>query len=651
MSPASEKELGRLSDEEYLIFRAKEEQNKDPCAAKCWLITAQALFPKNFGIQFEVYQIEKAAKNVKEAAKCLGTLLREFPRESILWREVDAIMLALRQTTSDSQVSFLIQLFHTLPKDVQLGLVLSAAERCQDTMTHCRLMLLLTTKFPETRAEQGLKLVETLLSAEKHTTGPMNPFRKMLVVDLLPCLLETSGLEVRPKILHNLLSRSIEFFVAYVTTPAKTTQGMFESEKKIEDPWQRLFSIVQLIGWNLGWELSSGFDNVSNREVILQRIQSFVEGGARLGGPKGDGGEDMREVLYTTLTIFLHALTDYIKRLYPDFNQDAGVGITSPPLTLVEAFIVPDREREESVIVPPKRSRQSLDEDPNIPIITVSRLYSTNPSGVPPLTPTTPTPISAGGISPALITAIKCWDLLNAYDTLRAEFMRLLDSLGTERWWWLQIFLIDLRIYQGHLTEAARELRHSLSRMLQASPPNPADIIVMNLKLASVLYAINNLSGAAEAVLEVIPHLPNFTGGGLTPELSVSASPNRRHLHMLALTRPQCLQFITTLLLHALRQRIMADRHHDDLCIGHLITLLQYEWPKYESVFEEVVQIMKKQGGFSYQLFYTYVTTPDILEEFMYLATKEGGNLQLDIIPVNHSNKKQRLMRVEGLNH
>merc|ERR1712106_1223306 len=104
-------------------------------------------------------------------------------------------------------------------------------------------------------------------------------------------------------------------------------------------------------GWNLGWELSSGFDNVSNREVILQRIQSFVEGGARLGGPKGDGGEDMREVLYTTLTIFLHALTDYIKRLYPDFNQDPGVVINSPPLTLVEAFIVPDREREESVIV------------------------------------------------------------------------------------------------------------------------------------------------------------------------------------------------------------------------------------------------------------------------------------------------------------
>lgn len=66
---------------------------------------------------------------------------------------------------------------------------------------------------------------------------------------------------------------------------------------------------------------------------------------------------------------------------------------------------------------------------------------------------------------------------------------------------------------------------------------------------------------------------------------------------------------------------------------------LQYEWPKYMSTFEEIIQIIRKQGGFSYPLFYNYITTPDILEEFMYLATKEGGNLQLDIIPINHNNK------------
>ena len=59
----------------------------------------------------------------------------------------------------------------------------------------------------------------------------------------------------------------------------------------------------------------------SNREIILQRIQSFIDGGARLGGAKGDSGEDVREILYTSLVVFLHALIDYTRRLYPDFTQ------------------------------------------------------------------------------------------------------------------------------------------------------------------------------------------------------------------------------------------------------------------------------------------------------------------------------------------
>ncbi|XP_042891180.1 integrator complex subunit 10-like [Penaeus japonicus] len=649
MSP--EEEQSRLSDEEYLISRAKEEQKRDPCAAKCWMITAQALFPQKFGIQFEVYQIEKAAKNTKEAAKCLGVLLRKFVSEPLLWREVDTIMAALRQTTPDSQTSFLAYLFNMLPKDVQLGMVLSAAERSQDTMTRCRLMLLLTTTFPETTAHHGLKLVDSLLAAEKHCTGPINPFRRMLVCELLPRLLQTRGLEVRPKTLHNLLSRAIEFYVAYVTTPPKVMQSMLESDSKIEDPWQQLFSVVQLIGWNLGWDLASYFENISNREIILQRIQALVEGGARLGGPKGEGGEDVREVLYTTLTVFLHALMDYTKRLYPDFNQAEGSTATNPPMTLVEAFVYPECEREETVIMPPKRSRPSLDEDPTIPVITISRPAPIGPApaagAVVGLPVSTPGGISAGGLSQALTTAIKCWDLLNSYEQLRAEFVRLLESLGTERWWWLRVFTVDMLIYQGRLAEAARELRHTLTHR---GTQLPTTFISTNLKLSSVLYAMNNLSGAAEAVLEVVTQLPGWAGGGgLSGDLCITAAPNRRHLHVLALTRSQCLQFATTLLIHALRQRIIIDRHSDDLCIGHLITLLQYEWPKYVSTFEEVLQLIRKQGGFSYPLFYTYITTPDILEEFMYLATKEGGSLQLDIIPVNHTNKQQRTISTRGI--
>lgn len=38
-------------------------------------------------------------------------------------------------------------------------------------------------------------------------------------------------------------------------------QGTLENESKMEDPWQQLFTVVQLIGWNLGWDLVKGFQS------------------------------------------------------------------------------------------------------------------------------------------------------------------------------------------------------------------------------------------------------------------------------------------------------------------------------------------------------------------------------------------------------
>ena len=103
-----------------------------------------------------------------------------------------------------------------------------------------------------------------------------------------------------------------------------------------------------------------------------------------------------------------------------------GLGCNSPILTLVEAFM--KVERDESVLMSPnmKRARSSLDEDPTIPLITVSRPCQPSMSSGTPTTPivntgSSPLPnVSAGVLSQALITAIKCWDLLNSSEQLRA---------------------------------------------------------------------------------------------------------------------------------------------------------------------------------------------------------------------------------------
>lgn len=40
-----------ISDEEYLVLRAKDALKTDAFAAKAWMLTAKTLFPNNFAVQ------------------------------------------------------------------------------------------------------------------------------------------------------------------------------------------------------------------------------------------------------------------------------------------------------------------------------------------------------------------------------------------------------------------------------------------------------------------------------------------------------------------------------------------------------------------------------------------------------------------------
>ena len=55
-SVSSGADLTKLSDEDYLVARARQERDRDPAGAKAWMITAKLMFPKNFSIQYEAYR-------------------------------------------------------------------------------------------------------------------------------------------------------------------------------------------------------------------------------------------------------------------------------------------------------------------------------------------------------------------------------------------------------------------------------------------------------------------------------------------------------------------------------------------------------------------------------------------------------------------
>lgn len=61
------------------------------------------------------------------------------------------------------------------------------------------------------------KLADTLLTTEKHShyQTPVNCFRKLLVVDLLPTLLNSRTIDVPQKQLYRLILKSVEFYVSW----------------------------------------------------------------------------------------------------------------------------------------------------------------------------------------------------------------------------------------------------------------------------------------------------------------------------------------------------------------------------------------------------------------------------------------------------
>ena len=71
----------KLSDEAYLISRARQARATHPWRAKAWMTTAKLMFPQNFAMHFESYQLEKANGDAKQAAKDLRNLFNEFGRE------------------------------------------------------------------------------------------------------------------------------------------------------------------------------------------------------------------------------------------------------------------------------------------------------------------------------------------------------------------------------------------------------------------------------------------------------------------------------------------------------------------------------------------------------------------------------------------
>ncbi|KAF5294624.1 hypothetical protein FQA39_LY02756 [Lamprigera yunnana] len=585
-----------VSDEEYVVHRAKRALKDDAIAAKAWMITAKTLYPNNFAVQFEAYKIEKEAGHVKEAAKYFSDLLGKFQQEPEFWQEIEHVTAALRteHDAVDSEKHFLCEMFRHISFDVQHQLLLFTADHCEDAMEHCKLLLLLLQKFPTTISTHGPKLVDTLLSAEKHSHAsnqPINPYRKLLVCDLLPLLAtENVSVEFSSKLLFKLLHKSTEFYLCSLDL---SKNNILDPNMNVDDPWKKLFGIVELTGRHLGWEsYLATFGKNWTKESYWQKILTFCQ------THKAHIGEDhvnSKQLLYCLTIFFLHCLYDYNSSLSPE----ACPGQLQTSFLLVEGFT--DTPSPNPVSEPKSKKRKG-DADNVAPFVTVEKTENKN-------------------ITSNFLMTVNCWEILHSSDYLQREFGKLNNHVKLDSW--LSGFLIDYALYKGCYDDALGRLQQIIDPQLQ---------LVKNIRHANILYRRKNYTSSFEPLLLVIQSLPISNKGTLSFHLNSVGS--HRHLHFLPITHMAILQYCTKLLIRCIKESLQKESNsYNELSLGNILVLLQLDWPQEEDLLPLIIEQIQQRGAFSYLLFQAYIINIDILEELTYLWTEQGGQITLDILP------------------
>ncbi|XP_023251854.1 integrator complex subunit 10 isoform X2 [Seriola lalandi dorsalis] len=656
--------MSAQKDCEFLVKRARELVSDDPCAAKAWLITARTLYPADFNIQYEMYIIERNAERTASAGRLLYDMFINFPDQPTVWREISVITAALRSDSQDKHAQFLRGLFETLPGRVQCEMLLKATEQCFNTLEKAEMLLLLLKRFPESVVQHGVNLGETLLEAEvsENVETPVNCFRKLFVCDVLPLVINNMDMRLPASLMHKYMLKAAEFYIGYVTRgPSPDVQiqgsqeagslkspnvsrgsqryvidGLSEKSSVVAEPWERLLDILAVVGARCEWQGDKGQRSYVDMLLRLKELCRY------LPGLEGDTRSRCcsQVVICAALVLFRSAFL-YMSSVQPALFQGVNA-LSSGPWILLEdlSSVYNDVEVERGAVKHAHKKRKLADgrektmssDDEDGLGKGRGRHILVNKTEMPSWSETLEN----------FRTARESWDLLHSYDGLETEFKKICASWKTDGWLWFRIFLTDMIIYQGQYRKALSSL-HQMAAVLQPQPgqQSPSGQASLEhhralIQQASCHYALGEYRMACEKLLDVVGGLvPPNQEPTKTPEDQGRVKTKTRKgndLRLLPCTSKAVLPFCLQLMLACFKLRAFTD-NRDDLSLGHVVVLLQHDWPHGEMLFLKAVDKICQQGSFQYENFFNYVTNIDMLEEFAYLRTPEGGRIQLELLP------------------
>ncbi|XP_069781372.1 integrator complex subunit 10 isoform X3 [Narcine bancroftii] len=694
-------------DCEFLVKKARDLVTDDPWAAKAWLITARTLYPTDFGIQYEMYTIERNAERTASAGRILYDMFVNFPDQPMVWREINVITAALRNDVQDKQTQFLRGLFETLPGRIQCEMLLKATEQCFNTLERAEMLLLLLRRFPESVVQHGVSLGETLLEAESmdDQDSPVNCFRKLFVCDVLPLIINNPEVRLPPNLLYQYLHKAAEFYIGYVTrspslenqhqgsqdnadlkSPTKRStqkyiiEGLTEKSSMIMQPWDRLFEILSIVAMRCEWQMDKA--NRSCGEILhrmkdlCRYINNFDDEGHR---------KYKHQVVYSTLLVFFKNAFQYVGSIQPSLFQAPSPSSNQVPLILLDDLsnVYGDVDIDRSKHIHKRRKlgdgreKTLSSDDEECSGKVRNRHIIVNKVELP----------NSIDVLESFKVARESWELLHSQEALEKEFNRICICWKTETWLWLRIFITDMIIYQAtnfplqplqpclpvpHRTfqpQMSLQLTWTFTPSINLRPRSQAKekkgqyrkainslhqlgalqgtqqhVMIQGtleqqralIQMAACHFALGEYRMTCDKVLDVMCSVIPCTQDVVKVQEEIpKVKPRFRKgsdLKLLPCTSKTMMPYCLQLMLACFKLRAFTDMR-DDLALGHVIVLLQLDWPRGENLFLKAVDKICQQGSFQYENFFNYVTNIDMLEEFAYLRTTEGGKIHLELLP------------------
>ncbi|KAK2573370.1 Integrator complex subunit 10 [Acropora cervicornis] len=667
------------ADSQWLVERARQSlRENNPFEAKAWLITAKTLYPKDFGVQYEAYSIERNDERVQEAAKLFYQMFEQFPSSDLLWKEVENFTNALESEVVDKHSKFLTVLSIVYQFYFFLKKIFCFADA---EMTNDKLYNLVDSTERTCLAvyhnmhKEGyfcklqVNLTEMLIDAgnKEYPSTPVNPYRKLLVCDVLPHLLASNNLKVDVTRqngkdrdsqddeddssgisvfqVYRWLKLSIQFYVACATVHNSVPEGFDTSHGSAVDnsiiaevldckgPWVALHELFYLVAKKCGWieickihdrldpqKYRSSSDHWSSISELHHKLKKMFKHNL-----EGDIEKDLQEktgVMFAVTILFLQTVWEYchvVNRL--DSVSSSGV---VHPLVFIEDVTEDNKKSSEggdTSPAPKKKKKKVTSSGHGSPgkeegkskqmlhVLVDKSCGSVNQS-----------------ISDDFSVSVDAWHLLNTYTGYKTDFTRLSGEWNMERWTWLTTFHIDRLIYKGKYKKAVDYLQEQRYSLEQDTLSNQELLARGAVQLSCCYFQLDDNKRACEEALYALQLFlsraspaDNITLKRSTSvhqgkldssetELSTTSSLQGRCLRLIPCTESEVVSFSVRLLLSSLKQRLASEGRNDTL-IGHLIVLLQYDWPKEEGTFYELLEKIRDNRGLKYRVFFDYVNS------------------------------------------